>query len=926
VNPRPVACPILVGRDRELDLLHEARRGLAKSQAACVLIGGDAGIGKSRLLAQFVRQLADGRVRNVVAVECLEYAPAPFGPIREALDRLTRMARLPLSPLLARFVARDVSSDKIEKADLFFAVAEFFRECARERATIVTIEDVHWADATTLEFLGYAASRFAGSRILVVATYRSNETERYEPLGAAIARLVREPSTFRLELDALAKADVRALIAGALEGHSPLTAETIAGVVSRAEGNPFFAEELLKDALGTSRGGQEHGRSELPLSIRASIVERLRSFAPTERTIIDRAAVLGLRFDPHVLARTMQTDVDAVLPTLRKARDANLIVEHEDAGRIVFGFRHALTRQAVYDDLLLFDARRTHRSILETLESFDAQDEYLEELAYHAWEAREAEKTLRYNERCAHAAFTLHALPQARLAYERALGAATDRRDALRLLERLVHVMSLLGDFSSAIETSTVACGTAIECADFDAAARLTRISVADRYNSGDPSALAFGMAFLERWGDRVGSGPRDELYALLARLCTILYDLELAATMLGRIADPSSLPPVGLQNVLVVRSDSAWIRGDVAAWTSATEQLLEVLPALPAGALIPSYNIAEGASYHGRDDLVARALAYADRFEARYDSGGARAFGIAVRSLDFYARGDLAGARAAIRNGRDWAHARAAAEMIARLAPFIADALDDDSLMVPEVETVFADARRAARHPDDALILAAAAFWSLRRGRASDALADIRLALGCVTRPLVHTDAVGLLAAQCLPLDELDALAALTDYAAYDATSAMLRAHTLATAAIVARRREGPDAAVPLGLAAADIYRRLGRPLCEARALESAGQINAARERYERCGAVGWAKRLVDPGAARADVPGASLSSRELDVARLIAAGLGNSAIAERLSITTKTVEKHVGSIYDKLGVRSRPQVALLLSGALDHTTTRSA
>jgi predicted ATPase len=133
VNTRPIACPILVGRDRELDLLHEARRGLAKSQAACVLIGGDAGIGKSRLLAQFVRQLADGRVRNVVAVECLEYAPAPFGPIREALDRLTRMARLPLSPLLARFVARDVSSDKIEKADLFFAVAEFFRECAPAR-------------------------------------------------------------------------------------------------------------------------------------------------------------------------------------------------------------------------------------------------------------------------------------------------------------------------------------------------------------------------------------------------------------------------------------------------------------------------------------------------------------------------------------------------------------------------------------------------------------------------------------------------------------------------------------------------------------------------------------------------------------------------------------------------------------------------
>jgi predicted ATPase len=249
VNARPVACPILIGRERELETLHEARRGLARSRAAFVLIGGDAGIGKSRLLAAFVRSIADGRPRNLVNVECLEYAPAPFGAIRDALERLGRSARLTLPPLLGRLVARDISSPTIEKADLFLAVADFFRACARERATILTIEDVHGADATTLEFLGYAASRFAGSRLLVVATLRSNEIERSAALATAVARLRREPRTFRLERESLAKADVQALIQGALEGRIPLAEKTIASVVARAEGNPFFAEELLKNAL-----------------------------------------------------------------------------------------------------------------------------------------------------------------------------------------------------------------------------------------------------------------------------------------------------------------------------------------------------------------------------------------------------------------------------------------------------------------------------------------------------------------------------------------------------------------------------------------------------------------------------------------------------------------------------------------------------
>jgi DNA-binding NarL/FixJ family response regulator len=167
------------------------------------------------------------------------------------------------------------------------------------------------------------------------------------------------------------------------------------------------------------------------------------------------------------------------------------------------------------------------------------------------------------------------------------------------------------------------------------------------------------------------------------------------------------------------------------------------------------------------------------------------------------------------------------------------------------------------------------------------------------------------------------------TDPGARDPHDTLGRAHALSASAVVARRRGDADAAESAGLdlEAAVMYRRAGRPLDEARALEHAGRTRTAREGHERCGAIGWAKRLAlpDPATASTRAVTPALSSRELDVARLISDGLGNTAIGERLSITTKTVEKHVASIDGKLGVRSRAQVARLLLNSLKRAERRS-
>jgi DNA-binding NarL/FixJ family response regulator len=910
VHARPVSCPVLIGRDRELDALHAARNGLARSRAAFVLIGGEAGIGKSRLLAQFVRGAGDRRARTIAQAECLEHAPQPFGPIRDAIAILARGTDAPLPPVLASLISRETTAELVEKADLFAAVAAYLKDRARERATILTIEDLHWADATTLEFLGYLSARIGGTRLLIVGTYRSDESESHEALSAALARAMRDPTTVRIDLRSLKRAELRALLHGALEGHVTLEPAILDDIVARTDGNPFFGEELLKNALEHSG---DVGRASLPISIRTSILERLRAFSSDERRTIDQAAVLGLRFDPHILAQTMSVPLEVVLPALRRARDANIIVE-EDGERVRFRFRHALTRQAVYDSLLLFDARRTHRAILETLESMGAENEYLEELAYHAWEARDTRKARRYNELAGERAFALFALPEARACFERAREMAADSEEETPLLERLSRVTSMLGEVEKAIELFEATIAGYIELENFARACVVVGWSAADRNNSGDTKSVAFGRAFLDRYWARIPIAPRDELVAMLARIAIISYDVATAELLLSRIEAPATLTIPARQNLLLTRSEIAEVSGDSVGWAGSAAELVDLLPEIRVFPQLSSgYTVALAASYFVRDDLVDRIFALIDRTESRgAEFGVLRSYGKAVRSVDHFARGRLDRAADALRQTSEDRELFVSDTVLAGVAPFVADALDDDSLVPARLHALFAETRRQARHGDDVTVLAGSACVLLRRRNVREAVSDLRLGLRCLSRPQASSRALLVLAAQHLPVSELPSLSRFIDIEVH-ADDKAGHTNARALAAIVAHRTGDEARAIELATSVAESYRSLGRPLREAAALEIARRIDDARAIYLRHGAVGYAKRLGSRSASFS--AHAELSERERQVADFVAAGLGNSEIAERLSISKKTVEKYVGSIYDKLGVRSRAQLAGLLA-----------
>jgi DNA-binding CsgD family transcriptional regulator/tetratricopeptide (TPR) repeat protein len=891
-------------------VLNGMRRALAQSQGAAILISGEAGVGKSRLLAEFLRVAGEGRTRNIATAESLEVARRPFGPVRDWVSALLPRSRAEQSSAVRRALAAmasehtaDAKPGAFEKSDLFAALATFFRGLADERATILSLEDLQWADASTLEFVAFLARRLRGSRLMLVATYRSEELEANAALAANIARILRAPGARRIALEALSPPEVRELIERGLDGHQPIGRREIDDIARRCEGNPFFAEELLKSALERSVA---RGDSGLPFSIRAGILERLASLTEAERRIVSGAAVLGYRFDPHALAAIADCDLDTILSALRNARNLNLIVD-DDAPLTPFRFRHALTQQTIYADVMPFDARRTHQRILKLFESMDDANAHLEQLAYHAWCARDAAKTLTYNERAGEIALGLYSVADARECFERALSVATDPCVEARLLERVGAIAVMQGRSSDALEAYETALRIRRSRAEFDEAADDVRAIVTERNNAGAENPIEFGEAFLTEFGDRVGAPAHDRLLALMARLSTSRYKFDDATAYLSRLIAPEELSPRALQNRLIAESELYLYAGQTSAWKRVAQRLSDVASELPGFlAAIVLYTVVQAGTIVGANAIVETALGKLERLERRWDFDGLVTFGNATRAHYWYQRGRLDEARAYIERASNLEETTIGRMILASVGIFVALELDDRELgtrWFDEPERSMAETPT----PDDTPALAARAMWMAVHDRAHEARAVARRALGSLQRPAPFAGYALVAAAQLLDAPELAQYAVLFDAALLAQDDTAGRANVLLASAIRERRFGDAVAATERARGAAQLYRELGWPLFEARALETSGDAASALALYEASGAVAAVRRLsrsVSAGSSK-------LSTRESAVAELIASGLANLAIADRLCISTKTVEKHVASIFAKLGVHSRTQVA---------------
>ena len=269
-----LVCPELIGRRAELEALAERRRAAAAGHGAFVLISGDAGVGKTRLLRAFRETLAGGRA-TVGAGGYDEFANLPYGAIIEALRGAGS-----LKPIVAERT----------RAEQLAALAERLATTCASRNVVLLLEDVQWADEASFAFLLHVLRSLATQRLLVVATYRSDELHRAHVATPYIARLARDPHTVRIALQPLGVPDMQRFVRATLDGRARLARRDIDEIIERSDGNPFFAEELLKNALEHVDAHAGHGA--LPLTIRAAVAERLKLFDAPALAVLSLAAVV----------------------------------------------------------------------------------------------------------------------------------------------------------------------------------------------------------------------------------------------------------------------------------------------------------------------------------------------------------------------------------------------------------------------------------------------------------------------------------------------------------------------------------------------------------------------------------------------------------------------------------------------------------
>jgi class 3 adenylate cyclase/tetratricopeptide (TPR) repeat protein len=502
----PVAAPLLlertpfVGRESERADLRRPLDQAVRGQGALVMIGGEPGVGKTRLAEEL---LLEARQRGVLAwtghcyemegappyvpfVEILETAARviPAAALRDALgDSAPEVAKL--LPELRRLFP-DIPSPlelppEQERRYLFNCVLEFLERAAQRQPLLLTLEDLHWGDDSTLLLLQHITQRLHEMPVLVLGTYRDVELDVARPLAAALRELTRQRLAHHLALKRLPEAGVEAMLR-ALSGQEP-PGSLVREVYRETEGNPFFVEEVFKylaeegkllDEQGRWRADLSISELEVPRSIRLVIGQRLQRLSEGCHRVLTTAAVIGRSFsfellealgDPSASSGQAPSagsgqgvQADALLDAIDEAERAHLITSTADGPEARFSFAHELIRQTLVSSLSLPRRQRLHLRVAEAMERIYARapEEHAADLAHHlhqAGAAADPQKTVHCLTLAGEQAMVAAAFEDALRYYDSALSfqPADDRRGRADLVYKRGMALRSLGRWDEAM-------------------------------------------------------------------------------------------------------------------------------------------------------------------------------------------------------------------------------------------------------------------------------------------------------------------------------------------------------------------------------------------------------------------------------------------------------------------------------------------
>ncbi|MFF5802853.1 MULTISPECIES: AAA family ATPase [unclassified Streptomyces] len=373
VETRSVS-PVFVGRADELAVLTDALTRAACQEPQALLIGGEAGVGKTRLTEEFLGEAT--RRGAVVAVGgCVEIGAEglPFAPFSTALRSLRRQLPDELADAaagqedeLARILPELGETlrgphDEESTARLFELTARLLERLAAERTLVLVLEDLHWADTSTRHLLAYLFRALGSGRLVVVATYRADDVHRRHPLRPLLAELDRLRTVQRIELPRFNRAEVRRQLAGILAAQPD--EDFVDSVFDRSDGNAFFVEELAACRESGCRTG-------LTESLRDLLLVRVEVLPDAAQRVVRIVAEGGSTVEYPLLRAVAGLTEDELIDALRAAVGANILLATPDGDG--YRFRHSLVREAVSDDLLPGERARVNRRYAEAMEDDDA--------------------------------------------------------------------------------------------------------------------------------------------------------------------------------------------------------------------------------------------------------------------------------------------------------------------------------------------------------------------------------------------------------------------------------------------------------------------------------------------------------------------------------------------------------------------------
>jgi DNA-binding CsgD family transcriptional regulator len=432
---------VLVGRDEDVRALEAALAD--RGVRPVILVGGEAGIGKSRLVADLAARLA-ARDVPVVVGSCVQLGAdaLPYAPFVDALSRYVEIlgpsarealgaSAEELATLLPEVETADPASPvaQVSRGRLYEAVRSLL-DRAPDGLTVV-LEDIHWADRSSLELLVYLAGRLRRGRAAIVASFRTDELHRRHPLVPVLAELSRSGRTTRIDLDRLGRSSVAELVR-AIRGDAP--DELVDAIAARSDGNPFLVEELIAVDAGPL--------APLPGTLRDLLLARLAALAEPTREMLGIVSTIGRPADPALLEAAWEGTMASLDISLREAVDRSILVIERASGR--FTFAHALIREAVADDLLPGESVRQHAKLAAILAAHPdlasaTRAGAAAEVAHHLYEAHDLPGAFGAAVRAAEAAMDARAYPEARAMYERALDllARIPEEDARGTVDRI---------------------------------------------------------------------------------------------------------------------------------------------------------------------------------------------------------------------------------------------------------------------------------------------------------------------------------------------------------------------------------------------------------------------------------------------------------------------------------------------------------